>query len=510
MAKIRLSAATVLKNVRQGGEPSTYTAPEGTVVEHTSRAAPDDPAVTIHRVQVVRAGETFALERRRPAPGKSPPPKVAPAAPAQPAPRPAAVPPKTAPRVVSAKSLQPTVLTPQEVAVASRAHAEAERRDREELPSEPDPKLAQQEAALARIAAAETERQERLAAHREGLARAAARKADLEASQAQAEHQHNGSCSHAATAPIRQPRTLRNDKSGQTITTLLTDQEAAAQFAQGMGGKESWLWFWLHKWCGEHGPKAPGTVPGTTAEQTRAASSFLGDQFMLAVAYLDEAARLSNRKMRSPMIRAHFCPEGGQPMRLKWYMSRRGTMCLKSGNLTGVKADGSRDPVGDEVYVGCLSRGQFLAGSLYGYGDRQEYSQSSYVQNQPRRPLTATEAEFLRRLEEDPTRFLAQCGRDMGRCCFCNLPLEDPVSKAYGYGKICAGHWGLPYGEKKHQEKTSSFAEVYDKTAAGFMQAIRENPQDEVTWKIFSDWLQEHGLPPVTPPRKGVQLPRND
>ncbi len=178
MAKIKLSTVTVLKNIRPDGKPATYTAPEGTVVEHTSRAAPDDPALTIHRVQVVRAGETFALERRRPAPGKAPPPKVAPAASAQPAPRPAAVPPKTAPRVVSAKSLQPTVLTPQEVAVASRAHVEAELRDREELPSEPDPKLAQQEAALARIAAAETERQERLAAHREGLVRAAARKAE--------------------------------------------------------------------------------------------------------------------------------------------------------------------------------------------------------------------------------------------------------------------------------------------------------------------------------------------
>jgi hypothetical protein len=40
-------------------------------------------------------------------------------------------------------------------------------------------------------------------------------------------------------------------------------------------------------------------------------------------------------------------------------------------------------------------------------------------------------------------------GRRMGECCFCGLTLTDGRSIAVGYGPICAGKWGLPWGEER-------------------------------------------------------------
>ncbi len=48
------------------------------------------------------------------------------------------------------------------------------------------------------------------------------------------------------------------------------------------------------------------------------------------------------------------------------------------------------------------------------------------------RPLTADEA--------------AKWGHRHGRCVFCSLPLTDARSVDVGYGPICAGHHGLPWG----------------------------------------------------------------
>lgn len=60
----------------------------------------------------------------------------------------------------------------------------------------------------------------------------------------------------------------------------------------------------------------------------------------------------------------------------------------------------------------------------------------------------ATIAARLREFGQDPARVASEHGRLTGRCCFCNLPLKDERSTAVGYGKICAQHWDLPWGER--------------------------------------------------------------
>ena len=59
--------------------------------------------------------------------------------------------------------------------------------------------------------------------------------------------------------------------------------------------------------------------------------------------------------------------------------------------------------------------------------------------------------EQLRRLALEPAKVAAEYGKLMGVCCFCGRHLEDQRSTDVGYGPVCAEHFGLPWGNHKHQ-----------------------------------------------------------
>ena len=50
-------------------------------------------------------------------------------------------------------------------------------------------------------------------------------------------------------------------------------------------------------------------------------------------------------------------------------------------------------------------------------------------------------------LAADPVKAAAAYGHQTGACCFCNRELTDARSVGVGYGPICAGNYGLPWGE---------------------------------------------------------------
>lgn len=67
----------------------------------------------------------------------------------------------------------------------------------------------------------------------------------------------------------------------------------------------------------------------------------------------------------------------------------------------------------------------------------------------PAYPVQTHVIETLKALSADPAGTAAAHGKATGACCFCNTGLTDPKSLGVGYGPICAGHYGLPWGEKK-------------------------------------------------------------
>jgi hypothetical protein len=55
---------------------------------------------------------------------------------------------------------------------------------------------------------------------------------------------------------------------------------------------------------------------------------------------------------------------------------------------------------------------------------------------------------LIQQLSDKPAETVAAYGKLTGHCAFCMAELSDERSKAVGYGKTCAAHWGLPWGVK--------------------------------------------------------------
>lgn len=55
--------------------------------------------------------------------------------------------------------------------------------------------------------------------------------------------------------------------------------------------------------------------------------------------------------------------------------------------------------------------------------------------------------QFLKKIIESPDIEFATNGKRFGNCCFCGKELTTKESLDVGYGPICAGKWGLPWGE---------------------------------------------------------------
>lgn len=244
---------------------------------------------------------------------------------------------------------------------------------------------------------------------------------------------------------------LTNERTQEVIESPYTHEEAAVRLAE--LEPNSWLWFHIHK----------AVQPRL---QTKS-QSFLADAFVYAV----------GMGLKRPMVRVHFVAE-----RFCVYLSTRGTLCLKAGMC----APGTYDPDGPAEYVGCWVRGKFLWNN--------------------RRTKTAFEEVFLKQLEQNPVEFLAKCSKDMNRCCYCGLPLDDPRSVEMGYGPVCARRWGLPWGYGT-KDRVPTFAEHYDESVHGICQEIREAPRNEHNWQVFGDWCEERGILRPTMPERAVRVP---
>lgn len=62
------------------------------------------------------------------------------------------------------------------------------------------------------------------------------------------------------------------------------------------------------------------------------------------------------------------------------------------------------------------------------------------------RGLTQDVTDLLVSIADDPATAASRHGHLTGNCAFCRRPLSDSRSTEVGYGKTCAGNYGLPWG----------------------------------------------------------------
>jgi hypothetical protein len=92
--------------------------------------------------------------------------------------------------------------------------------------------------------------------------------------------------------------------------------------------------------------------------------------------------------------------------------------------------------------------GQLLVTDDQGYGGAYfgRISAGAFVAT----PAATPEVEAaLVEMGKDPAATATAYGRRTSSCCFCGLELTDGRSIFQGYGPICAGKYGLPWGEER-------------------------------------------------------------
>jgi hypothetical protein len=65
---------------------------------------------------------------------------------------------------------------------------------------------------------------------------------------------------------------------------------------------------------------------------------------------------------------------------------------------------------------------------------------------------------LIRKIAEDPAGIAKLQGQTYKNCCFCGLELTNRSSLHHGYGPICAGNYGLPWGDTGNAEEDEKAA----------------------------------------------------
>jgi len=83
----------------------------------------------------------------------------------------------------------------------------------------------------------------------------------------------------------------------------------------------------------------------------------------------------------------------------------------------------------------------------------------------------------LTELSSDPAESATLYGALTGRCCFCGKALTTKESVGVGYGPICAGHFGLPWGETApYKEKKAATIDALVFRAHADKDTTRDHP----------------------------------
>jgi len=88
------------------------------------------------------------------------------------------------------------------------------------------------------------------------------------------------------------------------------------------------------------------------------------------------------------------------------------------------------------------------AAALYGQDGYLGKIDAESGKYHPSRTAPESVATALKTFSDDPEKAAGDYGHLTGNCCFCSRALTDERSTDVGYGKTCAGHYGLPWGAK--------------------------------------------------------------
>ena len=238
---------------------------------------------------------------------------------------------------------------------------------------------------------------------------------------------------------------ISNDK-GQTISTTLTDSEAATVCLRTGNEFASKLVFELRKY---------GRL-------------FPNKRFWLHKLAIEQIAREFEAQRRAESgTPPESKSESGQYPNTLAFISRnpKGSVTIRMGNKTlELKVCGAKSKYTGQVQI---TDGNRYPNNLY-YGRIDKTGGFS-----PYRECTDEVVEHLREFEKNPERYAVEYGKRTGICVFCNADLTDEVSVAVGYGPICEKVWSMPR-HTRYTRKSKKLAKVVENPAPVEMVEDRE------------------------------------
>lgn len=220
-----------------------------------------------------------------------------------------------------------------------------------------------------------------------------------------------------------QNRTLTSSK-GKTVETALSDAEALEliglvqnSFAKklravGLNRLSHDQLVWVHVLAQEAQPQAQAHAPAAAP-----AVSF-------AMSAINELFGKAKQRLKNPSI----------------------LLSAADGIEFRISVAGAKSQYAGQIHV---------AAPDFGAGYYGRIDASGAFHERPGCPdsVKATLAAFA----ADPAKVAADYGKLHGNCCFCRLKLTDERSTEVGYGKICAGNYGLDWGSSspKTTKKTT-------------------------------------------------------
>lgn len=201
--------------------------------------------------------------------------------------------------------------------------------------------------------------------------------------------------------------TTYTNRNGDTIDSTLTHKEALAVLMDKTPAvlDTGWFGYWLHKLAAEASTPRINVRQGFDAVNT---------MFRTAI---------DNGRKR-PEINVVFAD---RKFRLYYPRTGSGNLCVKVA--TRQESSDGRLVFGEMEFVCSVLKD---SGNLW-------------QPNHGERGYDYIEQQFFRFLDASPVRFLAECGKGLGWCCYCQKRLEDSRALYNGYGRTCATKWSLPW-----------------------------------------------------------------
>ena len=252
-----------------------------------------------------------------------------------------------------------------------------------------------------------------------------------------------------------------NKKTGETIKSQFGSTIEAVAFLESKDPNvldKGWLGFWIHKLAME-----------AKNQSNKLTNGFEAINAMFATAMENGRKRPEIRVVFAETMFRIYLPKSGS-----------GNICIKTA--TKKKTSDGRLDFGEAEFICSINK---------------ETNKVWQPRELKERGFTYPEQLFFKFLEADPVKFLSECGKGLGWCCYCGKRLEDDRAIYNGYGHTCSKRYNLDWKKVPTEWKERTIengSEALNKTHEDLIpEVFKQDWYHSVDYLLAADYHEERG-----------------